>query len=227
MVKIIRLGKGADGNIFCKIEYTDGKLSISGVEGPTRDGNARGGCGQIEMHLVASAISPAPGWTRADIQQFLDYWRAWHLNNLRAGCEHQRAAWNPAEKLQLEQYTWADRYHAARRAVESGTATPAEYEEYMKLTPRVHAVTIEIKRVNYRTPEVAELLAAGWIKVQKTEEKTAGWVYPESHPGGLLGKPCDVCGYKYGSAWLREEVPADVIEWLFSRPATDIQPAWV
>lgn len=34
-------------------------------------------------------------------------------------------------------------------------------------------------------------------------------------------------GYKYGSAWLVEEVPADVLEWLFGLPPADRQPAWV
>ena len=44
---------------------------------------------------------------------------------------------------------------------------------------------------------------------------------------GFLGRPCPVCGYKYGSAWQTEEVPKDVIEWLFDLPDTKIKPAWV
>lgn len=35
------------------------------------------------------------------------------------------------------------------------------------------------------------------------------------------GKP-----YAYGSAWLRDDVPEDVLLWLQSLPATDIMPAW-
>ena len=34
-------------------------------------------------------------------------------------------------------------------------------------------------------------------------------------------------GYIYGSSWLVEEVPADVLEWLAGLPDTDRQPAWV
>lgn len=34
-------------------------------------------------------------------------------------------------------------------------------------------------------------------------------------------------GYKYGSAWLAVEVPADALEFLRSLPDTDITPAWV
>jgi hypothetical protein len=35
------------------------------------------------------------------------------------------------------------------------------------------------------------------------------WVGREEHPCGLLSQPCPTCGYKYGSAWLKEELPAD------------------
>jgi hypothetical protein len=38
------------------------------------------------------------------------------------------------------------------------------------------------------------------------------WVYPTEHENGLLTKPCPVCGYKYGSAWLFEELPEEVIK---------------
>ena len=56
--------------------------------------------------------------------------------------------------------------------------------------------------------DVSEVLTVG------EKQKAAGWVYPTEHPKGLLCKPCEVCGYKYGSAWLREEVPADVLDYL-------------
>jgi hypothetical protein len=36
------------------------------------------------------------------------------------------------------------------------------------------------------------------------------------------GKP-----YAYGSAWLRKEVPADVIEWVFNLPSSSRAPNWV
>lgn len=44
---------------------------------------------------------------------------------------------------------------------------------------------------------------------------------------GILGKPCPVCGYKYGHSWLTEEVPQDVIDWLCSLPESPVEPAWV
>ncbi len=34
-------------------------------------------------------------------------------------------------------------------------------------------------------------------------------------------------GYSYGSKWLRQELPADVVAFLWSLPNSDRKPAWV
>lgn len=39
------------------------------------------------------------------------------------------------------------------------------------------------------------------------------WVRRDEHPEGLLSFPCPTCGYKYGSAWLVEIMPAEVLEY--------------
>jgi hypothetical protein len=169
MKKIVRIGKirpewtqkGFD--IFCKVILEDGRLSMSGVMGPLASGNARGGCGQIDMEfkhrdmedndkrysglIKASNIEFAPGWDKDKWFDFLDIWKEWHLNDMQAGCEHQR---------ELE------------------------------------------------------------------------WTYEDHHNKETFkGDPCPVCGYEIGSAWLRKDVPQNVIEWLEALPDTDKQPAWV
>ena len=156
--KIVRVGAvPREGDAFAKIKYNDGRLSISGVIGPMTNGNARGSCGQYIMcfreyddrgHMALSDITPAPRWDADMIRRFFDAWDAWHLNDMRANCEHQTGAeWDASRKITVE--------------------------------------------------------------------------------GGILSKPCTVCGYKYGSAWRREDVPADVLEFLRSLPDTDLTPVWV
>lgn len=53
MNKTVRLGTTKlwkrNANVFCKIQFVDGKLSITGVEGPLKSGNCLGSCGQIVM----------------------------------------------------------------------------------------------------------------------------------------------------------------------------------
>ena len=118
MKKVCRIGTVLQGNrrasIYIKAEMTDDKLSISGVIGPLPSGNALGGCGQIDMEFAhrfpehndprtSDLIRPdeinfAPGWDRSRWLDLLDIWHRWHLNDMRAECEHQRAmGWTYAE----------------------------------------------------------------------------------------------------------------------------------
>ena len=71
-------------------------FSITGVIGPTRSGNAAGGCGQIDMEFAhrnpadndtryaCGLIKPedikfAKGWDANLLYILLDVWKAWHL----------------------------------------------------------------------------------------------------------------------------------------------------
>ncbi len=95
--KVVCLGTsqtygGRHYRIYCHIRFGDGKLSITGVEGPLANGNCLGECGQIDMHLrdAQSTIKLEKGWNKAMLEQFFNIWQEWHLNTLHAGCEHQR-----------------------------------------------------------------------------------------------------------------------------------------
>jgi hypothetical protein len=157
-VKVCRIGKVDGHQTYIKISYQDGRLSITGVVGPMRNGDCRGSCGQIVMSGL-NVTEYAPGWDAESVAKLTEFWNRWHLNEMRAG-------------------------------------SPAQ-ERFLRENP---------------------------VKA----------IYPESHydvackalaQAGL--NPDPETGYKYGTAWLREEVPADVLEWLASRPDTDHQPAWV
>ena len=164
MNKTVRLGtrktyRGRAYSIYCSIKLSeDGRLSISGVEGPTPSGNCIGGCGQIGMHLrnEQHEIQLAPGWTRDMLARFFDVWERWHLNDMKAG--------TPAQMAELEKHTFKHEYGS-------------HYDWACKL-----------------------LEEAG--------------LNPDK-------------GYRYGTAWLREDVPEDVIAFLQSLPDTDKTPAWV
>lgn len=93
-------------NLFAKIQFDGSKLSITGVEGPTRDGNCRGSCGQVVMSEW-NIRSYAPGWSAELVQQFRDTWNAWHLNNLQAGSPAQREYLSAHPITGPEHYTQA------------------------------------------------------------------------------------------------------------------------
>jgi hypothetical protein len=73
----------------------------------------------------------------------------------------------------------------------------------------------------------AEWDTSKMLKMPDGKKRAAGWVRHGEHPEGLLGKPCPVCGYKYGSAWHKESVPDEVLDWLRGLPDTKIAPALV
>ena len=230
--KVVRIGTartygGRAYSVYCKIKYSDGRLSITGVEGPTNGGNCLGGCGQINL-LEAGIVNFAPGWDQGKLETLAQTWDAWHLNDMRAGCEHQRADWNTKHKITLSHYTWSREYHALRQRAEGGKLSPEEYERYKEATGIVALVTLGFDSLKWdRHPAVLYALSRNLIRLERTEEKGAGWVRSSEHPEGLLTKPCPVCGYKYGTAWLREDVPAAVLDWLRALPDTDQTPAWV
>lgn len=88
--KTVRVGAGQSGNVYCRIEFKTGKLSITGVEGPKANGDALGACGQIVMHDW-ELTSYAPHWNAEKVAQFRAIWDKWHLNDMQAGSLAQTA----------------------------------------------------------------------------------------------------------------------------------------
>ncbi len=235
--------------VHCRIEVTTkplgegvppGKvLSITGVIGAKPNGDCVGSTGQIQSDLRAalkgSEFEFHPEWNEEKVRKFLDIWDKWHLNDKRAGCEHQRAqagtgeAWDTSKLVELVDFTYGPKWKNLKRAVEEGKASTEEYLEFVEMLPKIHNAVIAYTRPQYFSPENRSLCAAGWIEPSPAMDgtsKAAGWVRYESHPEGLLCKPCEVCGYKYGTQWLFEEIPEEVLEWLRTLPAATHSCPW-
>jgi hypothetical protein len=167
MTKVVKLGKVdgyGNGRKSCAVdievelrEQSNGALELSI-------------CGEIWNALQTDIISGGqnleeiasyfPGSHK--VRRIVEVWRRWHLNTMKAGCEHQRAAgWDKAP-IDPEKPT-----HTYGRHFE-GQNQPS------------------------------------W--------NLLGWVREDEHPDGLMCRACWVCGYKYGTAWLTEELPAEIIE---------------
>lgn len=155
--KICRIGSSPEtGALFVTIKYGDGELSITGVEGPKRNGDCLGSCGQCRDAPLA-VTDFAPGWNESMSRKLVEIWKRWHLNGMRAGSKAQ--------------------------------------EDWLRANP-VNAVYPE----SHYEKACAALAAAGL------------------HP--------DADGYRYGSAWKREEVPQSVIAWLMDLPDSDRPHPW-
>ena len=172
----VDVGRRTPVDLFVAVNWDGKRLSISGVEGPRKSGNPLGSCGQITESLQEIA-EYAPKWNAESVERLREIWDTWHLNHMRAGCEHQRA----------------DGWHT--RPINPNNPT------------NTHGKHFEGQRQD------------SWNLLT--------WVRSDEHPNGLLMKACNVCGYKYGSAWLTEEVPESVLEDVRAMPDSDVTPAWV
>jgi len=233
--KVVRPGTVllADGlrvSLFCSIVFKNGRLSISGVEGPRADGNAYGGCGQVEMSIderYIDAMEFADGWNRELFERFLEVWREWHLNDMHPECKHQRELGWGQKEVELITYRLKTEYLIKSRKIadekladlrQSGKAVlSGEERKFFNLEYEV------------RLPAGAELpeMVKGYYKEVHREKTSTGWLRPDEHPEGVLGRSCPVCGYEYGTRWNTVEVPWRVLEFLRSLPDADRKPAWV
>lgn len=246
---------GRPMSIFCTVELQEGgRLSISGVEGPLGSGNALGSCGQIDSHLREpgglDTFKPAEGWTLESFRRFLDLWDRWHLNDMRAyDSDMQADGWHVQAQRPMLGYPFSltrEAYQARKEAEESALAalregdpfepSPAQYRAAVRMLSYVQWVAAdepepEPARCSYdgavyeRTRDTYGHNAGG---LKAPERKTLGWLKPSEHPDGLLGKVHPKSGNGYGSAWYREDVPAEVLAELAAFPPADreLPHAW-
>lgn len=52
-------------------------------------------------------------------------------------------------------------------------------------------------------------------------QRALGWKVEQ------LGKPCPICGYKYGSRWNYLPIPKEIIGFLKGLPDAEKKPAWI
>lgn len=154
------------GRVFVHVVYNDrGILSLTGVEGPMRDGNCMGSCGQITLRTFDETFTYAPGWSYVMLEQLAATWKRWHLNDMRGGSPRQEAV--------LRMHTY-DRNDGAG---------------------------------------FGHLAWAQGILAEAGMNPDAEYLHK--------GQP-----YSYGSAWLFEEVPDQVLHFLRSLPESKFNPAW-
>lgn len=224
------VGKMNKYNAFAEIKYSkDGSLSIVGVIGPRSNGDCFGSCGQCVDDIRKG--TPTSKWNKEMLQKFCDVWDEWHLNDMRAYCSHMKElGWSEqtdefveVKKWDLKKEAWDKRRAAERKAIEylkaGKTFTPtAEEVKYVNLELSVKTYNGE----GLSNPELYEFKGKSNI-----ENVRRGWLSVKDTHYGFLGKSCPVCGYKYGSSWLKEEVPEDVLAFLESLPESKIKPAWI
>lgn len=149
-----------------------------------------------------------------DAPHAVELWRRWHLNDMRAGCEHQRGEYDRGARLTLTPLTWGPRYHELRRLALAGTMAQEDAATWADTVATVKRLTIKWPHPCHPQAwgEAGEsALAAGLVAIKEYEVRRAGSTFVTEHPDGLLGRVCPECGYRYGSGWVYEPIPEDVL----------------
>lgn len=209
---------------FCEIIYDGGKLSISGVIGPQPKGDCLGSSGQCIDDIRKG--TPVREWTRQMLDEFCDIWERWHNNDLRPYCKHQeKLGWNEVAKKKVFMYEYVitpEAFHKKRKAERDALEALRKGELFAPTREQVRYANMKhsLSSWNPKAPD-------GYKEKCKFEQRLGHLLYEKDHPDGLLGKPCPVCGYQYGSQWLQEEVPQDVLDFLNGLPESKTTPLWV
>ncbi len=246
------VGISRDGTIWVTVKYDlkdgKGRLSMTGVVGPTYDGNSIGSCGQCQDSLLQLLADHRDGrkgivlgFQEEAIQYLYDVWETWHLNDMKAGCEHQDANWSKERQLKpLTLYRWKlspmaytlkkaaeDAALAAARKGETFLPT-AEQLEHLNLSILGMATIVNEAPNKYLVLEREEANPACQTRFGPDEGPQKWSTGMFTHPEGLLGKPCEVCGWKYGSAWGYRPVPEEILQWLAAIPSNQegLPGAW-
>ena len=201
-------------------------LHIVGVVGPRNNGNAysAGQCYDTLRQGVANE-----GWTADSLYKFLDIWERWHRNDMRPYCEHQ-VDWDGSKVCKLYEYEMTTdtvrRLNALKdsinsRLLDGSTVTLTEDER------RLLGSKYFVKSAVDNAPDGYELYKTYTLHARELYPMDSDTKFGDKHPDGILSKPCPVCGYRWGSSWRAERVPAEVLQWLESLPESKRKPAWV
>jgi hypothetical protein len=206
-IKLPTTSENITGRITFSLTEEQGKTRASfvGVYYPIGRPNAGGG-GQCQ-----DSIGKLWGnifW----IPTLLALWERWHLNDMRAGCEHQRAEKWGNETLEVVSYKLTMEAIAVRKGAEKKASAAAILGTVAEIDETERALLACVWYKNIFAPPSSESPLSGCYEVSKRETKPACHVYPHEHARGVLCKPCPVCSYEYGKAWLYEELPADLSE---------------
>lgn len=222
-------------NVYVEIEYKDGKLSLHGVVGPKRNGDCYGSAGQC-VDSIREGV-PTDGWTKEMLEKLCNIWDEWHLNDMRPYCQHQKElGWREQAREEITLYHYKLNDESAKKQKEAEKVALESLRcgvVFMPTDEQTMYASMEYFLDTYDKIEEGSELSKYYVPYKscigtpETEIKNRGLVRYDESDRGLLCKPCPVCGYKYGTSWIKEDVPQEVIDWLFALPETTVKPAWV
>ena len=194
--------------VWVTITFDGGRLSITGVVGPLRSGDALGSCGQCSDALLQAERKFMPGWTPAMVDKLHAVWDRWHLNDTRAGSPRQMAA------LHDDRLTYED---SCALLAQSGLLHDTEF--WWDYKGRKQYVPTEYAKLAWGSyyGRMVELMPKPFMSFKE-------WL--TTRAGGVCDANPDARPYLYGSAHIFEPIPQDVYDFLVHLPAAGGPHPW-
>jgi len=128
----------------------------------------------------------------------LKLWEKYHLNDSKAWCEHNNYGEGIQKDVTLHSLYPTEEYERLSRVRELPKRHLEVTDAGMKNVPKA--------LYDYSSWEIRER--------SNTQKKSTGWItYDETFsPDGLIGKPCPVCGCKYGRGWYYKPIEKNDLE---------------
>jgi len=171
-----------------------------------------------ENLIKAEDITFAPGWDKDKWFELLDIWNRWHLNDMVPSCEHQEAlGWGEIAREKVTIYKWKLDWKVSK--MQSNIEDKALEDIKEKQHATITNEQADILKLEYWTKTETPEAPSKYYKPDEDnhiEQKALGWLDESEHSRGILSKACPTCGYKYGSAWKKRELPKEVIKFIQS-----------
>lgn len=133
-------------------------------------------------------------------------WRLYHLNDMHPECHHQHElGWTElaCKPVVFYRHTLTTDTISQQNALKRASMTRLCNGESVCLSENEKTLL----GLKYEVKTTSETPPSEYYRYRDNETKTLGWVHPEEHPDGILTKPCPVCGYKYGTSWIKFDIP--------------------
>jgi hypothetical protein len=160
----------------------------------------------------------------------------WHLNDMKPGCEHQDAlGWGYGKTIALAAHALTEAQRLTIDGNAQAQASKKRQDEYLKRWNEILSNDLAAARAvkaakGMETPntvtisDIEDLRQAHWFPRRPMVKRAQEWlkgqiakeipveVFDAAIYKDSLMAPCPVCGYEYGSQWLKRELPAEIIK---------------
>lgn len=183
---------------------TKAKVEISFDNGTfTASGSIANECAGQCLDEISERIQP-----HATFDKIYRLWQLYHLNDMHPECEHQHTlGWQDDAKTPVVVREYFTTYETSKKCDEIKNKILDFAKQQIAYIPTDEEVTYLNLKSYIKTYD--EELNDTRYKLHKTETTTRGWLSIDDTPLGLIGKQCPVCGYKYGTSWIKFDIPEE------------------